>query len=146
MMTTHVLPIDHSGLEMLPLDDCLYHLQTARIGRLAYLSDGYPTILPVNHGMDRGSVVFRTNVGDKLAAAENALPVAFEVDGFDADRRAGWSVVVRGVAETVVDDQEVERLNGLGVWPWPDAVRRTHWVRISGSEITGRKIIHDPVH
>ncbi len=143
-MTTSVLPTDHSGLEILPMDDCLYHLRTSRVGRLAFLSDGYPTILPVNHGMDGDSVVFRTNVGSKLAAAENVLPVAFEVDGFDADRRAGWSVVVRGMAEIIDDADEVERLNALGVWPWADAVRREHWVRISGPDITGRKIIHGP--
>ena len=141
-MTKTTLPIDHSGLEILPVDDCRYHLQTARVGRIAFLSDGYPTILPVNHRMDGDSVVFRTNVGSKLAAADNGFPVAFEVDGIDADRRAGWSVVVRGDAHTVDEPDEVDRLNLLGVWPWADAVPRGHWVRISGQEITGRKIVH----
>ncbi len=145
-MTASQLPIDHSGLEMLPMEDCLYHLRTARVGRVAFLLDGYPIILPVNHGMDGDTVVFRTDLGSKLAAADNAFPVAFEVDGFDVDRRAGWSVVVRGVAETVEEPADTDRLDALGVWPWADAVRRGHWVQITGSEITGRKIVHPSRH
>ncbi|QNK80524.1 pyridoxamine 5'-phosphate oxidase family protein [Nakamurella sp. PAMC28650] len=141
-MTTSALPIDHSGLEMLPMQECIARLHAARMGRLAFFSDGYPMILPINHGMDGDSVVFRTTIGSKLAAAENEMPVAYEVDGIDADRRAGWSVLVRGDARTVDNPGEVERLNHLGVWPFADAVPRTHWVRISTYEITGRKIVH----
>ncbi len=141
-MTRSALPLDHSGLEMLPMQECLSRLRSARMGRLAFFSDGYPMILPVNHGMDGDSVVFRTSIGSKLAAAENEMPVAYEVDGIDADRRAGWSVLVRGDARTVDNQAEVARLDRLGVWPFADAVERTHWVRISTYEITGRKIVH----
>lgn len=141
-MTMSALPLDHSGLEMLPMHDCLARLRSARMGRLAFLSDGYPMILPVNHGMDGDCVVFRTSFGPKLAAAENEMPVAYEIDGVDVDRRAGWSVLVRGDARTVDNPGEIDRLNRLGVWPFADATERTHWVRISSGEITGRKIIH----
>jgi nitroimidazol reductase NimA-like FMN-containing flavoprotein (pyridoxamine 5'-phosphate oxidase superfamily) len=141
-MTTSALPLDHSGLEILPLQDCLTHLRSARMGRLAFFSDGYPIILPVNHGMDGDSIVFRTSIGSKFAAAQNEMPVAYEIDAIDADRRAGWSVLVRGDARTVDDPAEVDRLNRLGIWPFADAVERTHWVRISAHEITGRKVIH----
>jgi nitroimidazol reductase NimA-like FMN-containing flavoprotein (pyridoxamine 5'-phosphate oxidase superfamily) len=144
-MSTFALPTDRSGLQVLSIEDCLFHLGAARIGRVAFMSDGHPIILPVTHGMDGYAVVFRTNVGSKLAAADNELPVAFEVDGIDADRRAGWSVLVRGVARTVEDPDEVARLYALRIWPWADAVRRSHWVRISTSEMTGRKIVHNPM-
>ena len=139
-MTMSSLPVDRSGLEMLPLEECLSRVRTARVGRIAFLSDGYPIILPVNHGMDGDSVIFRTNIGSKLMAADNELPVAFEVDGTDRDRRAGWSVLVRGDAQTVDNPGEIERLNRMGVWPWADAVVREHWVRIRTYEITGRMI------
>jgi len=129
-------------MEMMPIEDCLYHLRTARVGRVAFVWDGYPIILPVNHGMQGDSVVFRTSVGSKLAAADSELPVAFEVDAIDADRRAGWSVVVRGEAHTVDDPAEVEQLRSLRLWPWADAVKREHWVRIRSYEITGRRILH----
>jgi nitroimidazol reductase NimA-like FMN-containing flavoprotein (pyridoxamine 5'-phosphate oxidase superfamily) len=141
-MTASALPLDHSGLGILSEQDCLDRLSTARVGRLAFLSDGYPTILPVNHGMDGNAVVFRTGIGSKLIAADNEFPVAFEVDGIDPDRRAGWSVLVRGDAVTIDDPAEIARLNELGVWPWADSVSRDHWVRIRTHEVTGRKIIH----
>jgi uncharacterized protein len=130
-------------MEMMPIEDCLYHLRTARVGRVAFMWDGYPIILPVNHGMQGDSVVFRTNIGSKLAAADNEMPMAFEVDGIDADRRAGWSVLVRGEAHSIEEPEEVEQLRLLRLWPWADAVRREHWVRISAYEITGRRIVHD---
>ena len=56
-------------MEMMPVADCLYHLSTARFGRVAFQWDGYPIILPVTLGMQGDSGVFRTNVGSKLDAA-----------------------------------------------------------------------------
>jgi len=136
------LPLDHSGLGVLPRDECLHRLGTARVGRVAFVSQGDPVILPVNHGMDGELVIFRTATGSKLLAADSEVPVAFEVDGYDADRRSGWSVMIRGVASTVEDQDEIARLNLLGVWPWADLVERTHWVRIRTYSITGRQTVH----
>ncbi len=140
-MTTS-LPLDHSGLGILPRKDCLERLAKARLGRLAFISQGDPIILPVNHGMDGEDVIFRTATGTKLLAADIEQVVAFEVDGYDADRRTGWSVMVRGVASTVEDQEEVKRLNLLGVWPWADLVERTNWVRINTLSMTGRQVVH----
>lgn len=140
-MTTS-LPLDHSGLAVLPREECLRRLATARLGRVAFVSQGDPVILPVNHGMDGESVIFRTATGSKLLAADKELPVAFEVDGYDADRRVGWSVLVRGVAVTVEDPGDVERLNLLGVWPWADLIERTFWIRIRTYSVTGRQTVH----
>lgn len=140
------LPLDHSGMAVLGIDECLGHLRRSRVGRLAFIERGEPMILPVNHGMDGTSVILRTAPGSKLLAAEDGLSVAFEVDGFDPDRRAGWSVVVRGVASTVDDPAEVSRLNQLGVWPWADMIERNRWVRIRGTSITGRVIVHPDRH
>ena len=52
--------------------------------------------------------------------------------------------MVRGVATTVEDQEEVKRLNLLGVWPWADLVERTHWVRIKTYSMTGRQTVHRP--
>ena len=127
---------------VLPRDECLFRLRGSRVGRVAFVSQGDPVILPVNHGMDGESVIFRTATGSKLLAADSEQRVAFEVDGYDADRRAGWSVMVRGVATSVEDQEEVKRLNLLGVWPWADLVERTHWVRIRTYSMTGRQTVH----
>jgi nitroimidazol reductase NimA-like FMN-containing flavoprotein (pyridoxamine 5'-phosphate oxidase superfamily) len=122
--------------------DCLARLRRARVGRLAFMDRGEPMILPVNHGMDGESVVFRTAPGSKLLAAQDELPVAFEVDGFDADRRAGWSVVIRGTASSVENAAEIARLNKLGVWPWADLAERINWVRINTKSMSGRFVVH----
>ena len=108
------LPLDHSGMAVLGMDECLDRLRKSRVGRLAFMERGEPMILPVNHGMDGNCVIIRTAPGSKLLAAEYESPVAYEVDGFDADRRAGWSVVVRGVAATVDDPAELAGLSQLG--------------------------------
>jgi hypothetical protein len=50
--------------------------------------------------------------------------------------------MVRGVATSVEDQEEVKRLNLLGVWPWADLVERTHWVRIRTYSMTGRQTVH----
>jgi hypothetical protein len=67
--------------------------------------------------------------------------VAFEVDGYDADQRTGWSVVIRGVALSV-EPADVAGLEKLGVSPWADRVARTHWVRIRAYSLTGREVVH----
>ena len=145
-MSISEMPLDHSGMAMMSIAECLHQLGSARIGRIAFLSDGYPTILPVNHGMDGDAVVFRTNVGTKLGAAGDELPVAFEVDAIDADRRMGWSVVMRGTAREVDDPAQIAKFKALRLWPFADSVERDHWIRITPYEITGRSIVHSYEH
>ena len=139
-MTTSPLPLDHAGLSVMPHEECLRHLQAARVGRVAFMADGYPLVLPVNHKMDGSSVVFRTAFGSKLSAAAEELPVAFEVDRIDAEQKSGWSVLIHGAARIIDDPVDVARLDGLGVWPWADAVERHQWVGIRTHQMTGRKI------
>ena len=136
------LPLDHSGLGVLPLEECRQRLQAAKVGRVSFVDQGEPVILPVNYALDGEAVVFRTAPGSKLTAADNELPVAFEVDGFDEDRRTGWSVVIGGKATTVEEPAQLARLDMLGVSPWAGLAERTHWVRIRPYSMTGREIIY----
>jgi nitroimidazol reductase NimA-like FMN-containing flavoprotein (pyridoxamine 5'-phosphate oxidase superfamily) len=140
-MTTS-LSLDHSGLGVLSPEECLRRIRTARVGRVAFVENGEPVILPVNHGLDGNSVIFRTAPGSKLAAAENEVPIAFEVDAFDSDRWTGWSVVIRGAASVIDDPAEVARLTTLGVTPWANLVERANWVRIRAYSLTGREVVH----
>src|SRR6478609_958743 len=103
-------PVDRSGLEILTHEESLRRLGNARLGRIAFVAEGYPIVLPVNHILFRESVVFRTTTGSKLSAAQDHLPVAFEVDGYDQDRRSGWSVLVRGVLEEILDQSEITHI------------------------------------
>jgi nitroimidazol reductase NimA-like FMN-containing flavoprotein (pyridoxamine 5'-phosphate oxidase superfamily) len=133
---------DHSGLEVLPYDECLLLLAQTPVGRVAFSSDGELVILPVNHAMDGASIVFRTAAGTKLRAAESAAVVGFEVDGFEPGLREGWSVVVSGTAELVLEDAELHRLESYGLRPWSDAQAKPHWIRIRPTQVTGRRISH----
>jgi CBS domain-containing protein len=135
------IPKDHRGLRVLGLDECLDRLRQASIGRLAFIRDGGPVILPVNHGLDEVGVVFRTTWGSKLLMAEQQGPVAFEVDGVDEDHETGWSVLVTGSASIVYDSDDASRLDQLGLRSWAGPDEDALWVRILAEDISGREIM-----
>ena len=132
--------VDWAGLEVLSVDQCIERLRSAPIGRLGFLEAGEPVILPVNYAWHERTIVFRTAQGGKLSAAVRARPVCFEVDAWDDASRSGWSVVAKGSAEEVIDEDEVAALNTLGVRPWSRPALRVHWVRIRVGELTGREL------
>jgi uncharacterized protein len=132
-------PADHSGLEILPYDECLRLLGTVPVGRISFLADGEIVVLPVNHVMDGNDPVFRTARGSKLSAAEGQDVVAFEADSYDERTRAGWSVLVNGRAHAIYEDPEIRRLSRLGLQPWAAAAKHAFWIRIRPASITGRR-------
>ena len=135
------LPLDHSGLGDLSTDECLDRLRSARVGGSPLSATGH-AVVSGQCGMDGDVVVFKnTTWRRELIAADDEVAVAFEVDGFDPDRRTGWSVLLRGVATSVLDPVETARLDQLGVWPWADMVERRHWVRIKGVPESGRRVV-----
>ena len=131
---------DRRGLAVLSPAECHDLLDGEPVGRVAFLSSGTPLVLPVNYALDDTSIVFRTTVGEKLAAADRREQMAFEIDGWDVETQTGWSVVVRGTAERVFDDEEIARLEGLGVTSWAKPGLRARWIRLRPSEITGRAV------
>ena len=133
---------DHAGLETLPLEVCLRLLESVPVGRVSFSTDGEVVTLPVNHVVDGQDVVFRTDRGSKLSAADRQDHVAFEADDYDLRTRTGWSVLVKGRAEVVREDSEIQRLSHLGLYPWVTAVNRPFWIRIRPTSVTGR---HTPL-
>ncbi len=113
-------------------------LASTPIGRVGFVSDGVPLVLPVNFAWYEDTVVFRTLEGQKLAAAGAGQAVCFEVDEWDPTDRTGWSVVVRGVAREVTHWAEIEQLENIGLTPWAKDEWRRMWVRVEPTEITGR--------
>lgn len=140
MSHTDRTPVDRLGLEVLSADECWELLASTPIGRVAFVDAGEPVVFPVTHGVHGRSVVFRSGSGTKLEAASMAQPVAFEVDGWDHDRRVGWSVLARGVGETVYDEDEIEAFAASGVEPWIAAAAAGTWIRLRVDEISGRRI------
>lgn len=134
------MPTDHVGLEVLPFDECLRLLGSVPVGRVGFVCDGEVNVLPVNHAVDGQDIVFHVAYGSKLAAAAKQDCVTFEVDGYDAAARTGWSVQVTGKADLVIENADVRRLDALGLHPWATRVDKPYWIRIRPTSVTGRRI------
>lgn len=132
-------PTDHAGMEVLSHEDCVSRLSLDSVGRVAFLSDGEIQVFPVNYRFHDGAIVFRTAAGTKLSAAEFHKTVSFEIDGWNVEQQSGWSVVAKGLAKEVIDEETIADLETLGLRPWAGP-GKNHWVRIRPEEITGRKI------
>jgi uncharacterized protein len=133
---------DPVELEELDEATCLALLGSVSVGRLAFVARGAPVILPVNHAVHDGCVVFRTAIGSKLDAAErdDRPRVVFEADAVEDDVESGWSVVVHGRMEPVLDLIEQTALERLGLRTWAEDPSRRRWLRIRAERITGRRI------
>ena len=101
-----------------------------------------PVIRPVNYVFDKSlqSVVFRTAQGSKFDALLRAARAAFEIDGIDERSRTGWSVIIHGVTEEIINLSEVRRLDGLGLETWAPGLK-PRWVRIRARTVSGRRIV-----
>jgi uncharacterized protein len=132
--------VDGDGLTLLNEDECRTRMAVAlpRVGRIAFVHDGYPIVLPVNYDLLDGEVVFRTGLGSKLEAALLGMPVSFQVDQLDPSWEEGWSVLVKGKAEELTGGERV-RASRLALRPWGPG-RKPRYLRIRAAEITGRQI------
>ena len=85
----HDVHMTNASEQMEVLDEamCTELLQSVQVGRLAVSIMNVPDIFPINYVVDRGTIVFRTAEGTKLAAAVLGKGVAFEIDGYDPDSR-----------------------------------------------------------
>lgn len=129
-----------TGLEIIDPDECRRLLAADEVGRLAIVDGGSPAMFPVNYALDGDAIVFRTAPGTKLSQGVRGT-VAFEVDDFDREARAGWSVIVVGRLEEVTeyDSRTLERVTQLPVEPWTGG-EKSHWMRLVPSRVSGRRI------
>ena len=130
--------ITDTHVDILATDECWALLRTSEVGRLGVAIMNEPDIFPVNYVVDHGAVVFRTAEGTKLAAAVLGRAVAFEIDGYDAERGDAWSVVIKGRALEIKKMQEVFDTYELPLFPW-HASPKPRFVRIEPESVTGRR-------
>jgi CBS domain-containing protein len=121
-------------------DECLRLIRLKGVGRVGYVVEDQPVILPVNYVVNNGLIVFRSDRGEKL----DSIPmrrVAFEVD----EVRAGiaWSVLVRGHAREVTTalGPAYEALRAVPIARNVPGLKQ-HWIAIEITSITGRRIGH----
>src|SRR4051794_31296081 len=113
-MGTEIDP--RTGLEVLDRNECWALIGTGGLGRIAVVTEHWPLVFPVNYTLDGEAVVFRSDAGTKVHAARNG-PVAFECDGVDSVYHTGWSVLITGIADEVVNEAELARLARLPLGP-----------------------------
>jgi nitroimidazol reductase NimA-like FMN-containing flavoprotein (pyridoxamine 5'-phosphate oxidase superfamily) len=109
------------------------------LGRIGFIVEGRPMVMPVNYLADDDGIVFCTGEGTKLSILRGGAAVVFEVDDSRPLEHTGWSVIVEGSASEVTDPEALEWLRRGPLKSW--AVRPTaHWIRITYERVSGRQI------
>jgi nitroimidazol reductase NimA-like FMN-containing flavoprotein (pyridoxamine 5'-phosphate oxidase superfamily) len=126
-------------IDELSTDECWRHLAQVPTGRLCFVEDGEPMVLPFNHALDGHSIVLRTAGGTALHRLASGATVAYEADATVPVTCEGWSVVVRGHLAEITDDRERADVARLGLHPWASG-RRDHYLRLRPWAVTGRAI------
>ena len=130
--------------EQLSADTCWALLRTTTVGRLAVVVGDHPDIFPINYAVDRGTAVFRTGEGSKVAGALSGASVALEADGYDPQTGRAWSVVIKGRARTISEVEDLMDTVDLPLFPWQGG-EKDRFIRITPGEVTGRRFaVVDP--
>ena len=115
---------------------CWELLETEQIGRLAVTAKDGVDIYPIDYLVANGVIYFRSAPGRKLINLTADPTVAFEADG-TVDRQR-WSVVVRGTANRMDSDSEIEA-SGVNQLKSHSPTTKWNYVQITPSTITGRR-------
>jgi uncharacterized protein len=118
--------------------ECWQRLGEAEMGRLALAPAGEVDVFPVNFVVSDRALYFRTAPGSKLLELSVNPDVAFEIDGWD-DQTA-FSVIVKGVAERLESQTEIDEADLLPLTPWVPTLKY-RWVRINPTSVSGRSFV-----
>jgi nitroimidazol reductase NimA-like FMN-containing flavoprotein (pyridoxamine 5'-phosphate oxidase superfamily) len=128
-------------LEELPEAECRLLLNLGTVGRIAFMAEGLPVVLPVNYRTVSDEyglrIILRTRPGRLIDRAPKE--VAFEIDGVDHERQRGWSVLVRGALHHLDANDSEQLSDRFDPKPWPRQ-ERTSWLAIRPQTMTGRRL------
>jgi nitroimidazol reductase NimA-like FMN-containing flavoprotein (pyridoxamine 5'-phosphate oxidase superfamily) len=131
---------DDARLEPLSYEECLELLRGGVVGRIAFMVDDFPVILPVNYRLmetsGRAWIALRTRPGNVIADAP--MSVAFQIDGIDHVHHQGWSVLARGTLHKV-DPDAADFRERFDPQPWI-AEERDAWMIVDPFAVTGRRL------
>lgn len=127
-------------LDHLSPSQALGLLASVPYGRIVFTAGALPAIRPVNHLIDGGNIVIRSNLRTAVSrvTGHNGTVVAYEADQIDPVERTGWSVVVTGFARPVTDPDDIARYEA-SLTPWIDGAMDTV-IRISPEIVTGFRL------
>jgi uncharacterized protein len=127
-------------MDVLDTDVCWRLIARIQFGRVGFVVEGEPGVLPVNCGVLDRQLVFRTGRDTTLGELDAGTTVAFEFDHIDPIAESGWSVLVRGTIWVVDDPDELARLTEFdNLDPWAPGVK-DRYMKIVPTKITGRVI------
>jgi nitroimidazol reductase NimA-like FMN-containing flavoprotein (pyridoxamine 5'-phosphate oxidase superfamily) len=121
--------------------ECWRLLEGAPLGRVVFTQHAMPAIRPVNHLVDRETVVIRSHLGAAIVgrATPDGAVVCYEADDIDPVRHTGWSVIVTGMARLVRDPVAVRRYQDA-LQPWADG-QMDYVIAITPQVITGLRLV-----
>ncbi|MDQ3757444.1 MAG: pyridoxamine 5'-phosphate oxidase family protein [Actinomycetota bacterium] len=111
---------------------------------MAVCVDALPVVFAVAYRLLGDDVVFRAGAASSLRSAAAQAIVAFEVDEFDDEMQAGWSVVVTGAAKELSDPRDIAAAEALGLPPW-ESDEPGRWLRVRTQMVIGRRMAAAPV-
>ena len=114
------------------------YLATVSVGRIAIATDDGIDIFPVNFTTHERHIYFRSAPGSKLIELTERPDVTFEADGSGRARR--WSVVIKGAAERLNDDDEIVR-SGVAALETVSPSVKNNFVRITPRLVSGRLLL-----
>lgn len=127
-----------NGMEILDDDASWKLLEGQVVGRMGVAVAGEVDIFPLNYLVHERTIVFKTAQGSKLAALAANARVTFEIDGYSPESGDAWSVVVKGVAQSLQRLSEIYSAEDLPLFPW-NASPKEYFVRITPRHIAGRR-------
>lgn len=92
-------------MDSLGREEALELLEAAPVAHLGTVYDGEPYVTPMSFVVSSGRILFRTMPGRKLEAIQANPIVCIEASRFDEETGAWKSVIVRGRAEEVEEDE-----------------------------------------
>jgi uncharacterized protein len=127
------------GINVLNDASCRKLLSQGAIGRVGYVSESKPMIMPVDYVLVENMIVFRTDAGDKLTNVP-LHHVCFEVDGRIPDD-GFWSVLAQGFARDVTNALDAVYVHLRETTLASRArLHDPHWIAIEIDQISGRRL------
>ncbi len=117
----------------------MQRLREGSVGRIAFVVDGDPVILPVNYRLVEPSSgpLLSVRTGPDTVIGHAPESVAFEIDAIDPMHHEGWSVLVRGeLLHATPTSTEFRELYDPESW----LVDRASWLLIDPWTISGREL------
>jgi len=117
---------------------CLRLLGREHVGRLGFSASSLPVVHPINYFLLGRTIVFRSEPGQKVHAAEHGSVACLEIDHFDGLGHDGWSVIATGRLSLASGERAVDLARlPIASWALSDA---SCFVELGIEVLSGRSI------